>query len=304
MDLDRCCALLGVSSEDSDEEIKRTYRNLVREWHPDRHQGDPGKQSKAEVRIKEINVAYERIQAIRQNPHSSNGHSRPQAAPNGSRPPQPAGKRTAANGAGETRSRRDADLQTANVSYQEGVEHSKAGRWEKAISSFMQTVCLRPSHGDAYYALGVAYREVDRPAKAVAALKQAIRLLPGCAEAYTHLGRASLDLVDATEAAWAVSRMKKHAALDAEAYIILGIAYRLLRRYHQALEALNEAIKLEPGSPEAHYELGEAQLASGDVAAARSQHARLKKLDADLAVQLLLSIIDSKVPQGAHRDGL
>src|SRR5690349_21146302 len=116
MDLDRCCALLGVTSEASDEEIKRTYHKLVREWHPDRHQGDPGRQSQAEVRIKEINLAYDRIQAIRQNPHSSNGHSRPKAARTDARPPQPAARRAAENGAAETRTRRDADLQTANVS--------------------------------------------------------------------------------------------------------------------------------------------------------------------------------------------
>lgn len=49
--------ILGVSRDASDEEIKKAYRKLVFEHHPDRnpHRKD------ADERIKEINVAYEII---------------------------------------------------------------------------------------------------------------------------------------------------------------------------------------------------------------------------------------------------
>ncbi|MCH8042052.1 MAG: DnaJ domain-containing protein [Nitrospinae bacterium] len=46
---------LGVSPAASDEEIKKTYRKLVFQYHPDRNQG--GKE--AEEKIREINAAYE-----------------------------------------------------------------------------------------------------------------------------------------------------------------------------------------------------------------------------------------------------
>ena len=49
--------VLGVSREASDEEIKKAYRKLVFEHHPDRN---PHK-DEAEVRIREINAAYEII---------------------------------------------------------------------------------------------------------------------------------------------------------------------------------------------------------------------------------------------------
>lgn len=49
--------ILGVSREASDEEIKKAYRKLVFEHHPDRNPNSP----QAEEKIREINRAYEVI---------------------------------------------------------------------------------------------------------------------------------------------------------------------------------------------------------------------------------------------------
>ena len=47
--------VLGVDKKASEEEIKRAYRKLARDYHPDRNPGD----AKAEERFKEIGAAYE-----------------------------------------------------------------------------------------------------------------------------------------------------------------------------------------------------------------------------------------------------
>jgi molecular chaperone DnaJ len=47
--------VLGVSHEATDEDIKRAYRRLAREHHPDVNQADP----EAEDRFKEVSAAYE-----------------------------------------------------------------------------------------------------------------------------------------------------------------------------------------------------------------------------------------------------
>src|SRR5271169_3225403 len=46
---------LGVGKNASDAEIKKAYRKLARQYHPDRNQGD----KKAEERFKEISQAHD-----------------------------------------------------------------------------------------------------------------------------------------------------------------------------------------------------------------------------------------------------
>src|SRR5438270_6690547 len=47
--------VLGVSKDASEEEIKKAYRKLARQYHPDRNPGD----KQAETRFKEVQDAYD-----------------------------------------------------------------------------------------------------------------------------------------------------------------------------------------------------------------------------------------------------
>ena len=59
--LRECYRTLDVEPGASLEEVKRSYRELVKVWHPDRFTNDPSLQSKAQEKLKPINLAYERV---------------------------------------------------------------------------------------------------------------------------------------------------------------------------------------------------------------------------------------------------
>src|SRR5581483_11860208 len=53
--------ILEIDTDASLEEIKRAYREMARVWHPDRFPNDVRLQHKAQEKLKQINLAYERI---------------------------------------------------------------------------------------------------------------------------------------------------------------------------------------------------------------------------------------------------
>ena len=67
-------SVLGLSSNASDEEVKRAYRELARKYHPDNYQNNP-LADLAEEKMKEINEAYETITKMRAGGASSSSSS-------------------------------------------------------------------------------------------------------------------------------------------------------------------------------------------------------------------------------------
>ncbi len=58
-DLRRARAILGVPEGTTPEQLRARYRELVKQWHPDRYARDPQGQIEAEARMREINVAFD-----------------------------------------------------------------------------------------------------------------------------------------------------------------------------------------------------------------------------------------------------
>ena len=67
-------SVLGISRDASDEEIKKAYRKLSRQYHPDANINNPNK-AQAEEKFKEVQQAYEQIMKEREYGSSSqNGY--------------------------------------------------------------------------------------------------------------------------------------------------------------------------------------------------------------------------------------
>jgi hypothetical protein len=77
--------LLELDAGSSPEAVKRSYRDLVKLWHPDRYSPGSPLQKKAEEKLKEINLAYERIfkkppGGIAEEPPPKSAHAAPAMA--------------------------------------------------------------------------------------------------------------------------------------------------------------------------------------------------------------------------------
>ena len=64
MSLQRCFDILELSPGATREEARRAYKDIVNVWHPDRFSNNPRLRKKAEIKLKEINAAYEEIGAF------------------------------------------------------------------------------------------------------------------------------------------------------------------------------------------------------------------------------------------------
>jgi len=65
-------ALLGITKPTDLAELKTIYRNMIKEWHPDKLQDDPERLAEAEVKSKRIIDAYQFLVSISPETHAAN----------------------------------------------------------------------------------------------------------------------------------------------------------------------------------------------------------------------------------------
>ena len=72
----------------------------------------------------------------------------------------------------------------------------------------------------------------------------------------------------------------------------LGVVYRRLGRYQEAVEAFKQAIRLKPDYANAHYNLGVTYFLLGDTSSALQEYNILKDLGKESANQLFKLIYE------------
>jgi len=73
MDIQTCLLLLELPQDASPEQVRRAYKDLVAIWHPDRFATNPRLRQRAEAKVKEINRAYETLEAFFSSEGASGG---------------------------------------------------------------------------------------------------------------------------------------------------------------------------------------------------------------------------------------
>jgi WD40 repeat protein len=113
--------VLGLQFNASPEEIKRAYRALAKQWHPDRFPHDPEKREEAEEKFKEITIAYEALKDYSPDTAADFSESRVQTQ------------------------RLDPE-----AIYRQGTDLARAHRDREAIEEFTRAIQLNPEYLEAY----------------------------------------------------------------------------------------------------------------------------------------------------------
>lgn len=75
MTLRRSFEILELKQDATLDDARQAYKDMANVWHPDRFAANPRLKHKAEQKLKEVNIAYETVNAFFQHSGLSNGDS-------------------------------------------------------------------------------------------------------------------------------------------------------------------------------------------------------------------------------------
>ena len=131
----------------------------------------------------------------------------------------------------------------------------------RAEEFFKQAIAFAPDYIEAYDGLAQAYYDQDRKEDAWKVSAQALLVNPNRSESYYSLyGCCEGDARDKIEVFNEAIRLRPN---NVPAYRCLGMIYRDLGRYEEAIQAYRELLRIAPRYDEAYYELGSIFLAMG-----------------------------------------
>ncbi len=73
--------LLGVDSSATPEGLRKAYRDLVKEWHPDRYLHNPRLHRMAQEKLQQINEAYDHLEPIISNSKNRSSQTAKESKP-------------------------------------------------------------------------------------------------------------------------------------------------------------------------------------------------------------------------------
>lgn len=159
-----------------------------------------------------------------------------------------------------------------------GWVQSHLGQKEAAIAEFREAIRLQPDYEDAHQSLVHALFKTGHSDKALAAVRQALLVCPASSGLYRYLGVLLRDEANKTKdkLGWvaAVAAFQQSINLDPThcgTLHSLGILHWKLGKKREAVAALKAAVGVEPNNVEAHMELVNYQVRTGDLRGAMHQ---------------------------------
>jgi len=138
------------------------------------------------------------------------------------------------------------DRNSADWWFVAGYAHSEAGRHQRAVECYSETVRLAPDDMLGSTSLAQSYRAIKQPQRAVQTLNNALRTRQGTPATYFLLGESYADLDRDLPAAAAYREAVQLDGKFASAWFGLGRAYARLGRKDDYEKALKTLSKLDP----------------------------------------------------------
>ena len=168
-----------------------------------------------------------------------------------------------------------------------GVDRLDA--YSKAKDAAIKALRLDPNLAEAHLALGkvLFFSEIDLPG-ALREYQRAIELQPNDATAHHWLGNDALSALGRFEEA--IAQGKRAVELDPLSPVIntdLGTTFYYAHRYEESAKQLRKTLEIDPTFFYAHFNLGIALQAAGDLSGAITEYEKAKQLGDDTYVPML-----------------
>lgn len=180
----------------------------------------------------------------------------------------------------------------------------QSGKITLAKQLYKKILSEKPDDYDALYLLGTIYRVEEKYQQAAASIEKAIQSKPDIAIFHYELGS-----IHQEQKAWNSAEFSLRAAIRlgpeyAEAYNDLGTVLLVLgNRAEEALECLQQALKINANLPQAHYNLGRELIKRGEFSEAKSHLIQAHSVSPDhLDTLLHLAGTCQKLKQAAEAE--
>ncbi|MFZ0961645.1 MAG: tetratricopeptide repeat protein [Terriglobia bacterium] len=158
-------------------------------------------------------------------------------------------------------------------------DFEKAGQSKEAIPLYLEVLHSDPQCLEANVGLGRSYFALGEYAQAVASLEKAIQLRPGDPEILNWLGRSYLQEKQPEKVLELVSREGSSSGNFASIHLLLARADDALDKLDDAVQEIQQALKLDPHCHGAHFDRGFIAWSTGDLATAEREFRQEMDLD-------------------------
>ena len=177
-----------------------------------------------------------------------------------------------------------------------GAAYARAGFKEAAAIAFYDASQIDPEDGRWMYLRGVIARELKQNTEARADFEAALKLDEVYLPIRYRLSDTLVDLGDLEAARKVLDRTTREHPDQAVAFAMLGQISLRQKRYTDAIENLQRALKIEPAASQLYKTLAEAYTGVGNAAAAKDAEAKAGDVPPRLADPLVIAMYSSGAP--------